>query len=327
MTTQRPITIATDFSGINAPVYALEKMGIKYKLIFSCDNDNLCKQQILAQNPPVCFFDDITDKKTRFNHFPPPEYIDIYVASMPCQPYSGLTEYNTLEEKKNRIKSNTDLMKHVSATVKRLLPKVVLFENVALFKREKDYTRLINIMKRLKYDVYSEILNSKDYGTPQLRKRVYIVCISRNTVKKTEAFEYPPPHIQKNKNIAVIAKCKSTNVTTNASLSESFRLFLNQHEEDLKGHYYINLASALRHHTCPSDKNNVGCLTTNCASLWNILQNRFATVDELLMLQGFDPKKFNQVVTNRQLSKQIGNSMTISVLEAIYRSIFNYVQF
>ena len=45
------------------------------------------------------------------------------------------------------------------------------------------------------------------------------------------------------------------------------------------------------------------------------------------MLQGFDPKKFNQVVTNRQLSKQIGNSMTITVLEAIYRSIFNYVQF
>ena len=127
-TTQRPITIATDFFGINAPVYALEKMGIKYKLIFSCDNDNLCKQQILAQNPPVCFFDDTTDKKTRFNHFPPPEYIDISVASMPCQPYSELTEYNTLEEKKSRIKSNTDLMKHVSATIKRPIPKVVLFE-------------------------------------------------------------------------------------------------------------------------------------------------------------------------------------------------------
>ena len=327
MTNQRPITIATDFSGINAPVYALDKMGVKYQLIFSCDNDTLCKQQILAQHAPICFFDDLTDKKTRFNHFPPSGHIDIYVASMPCQPYSGLTEYNTLEEKKQRVKGNTDLMRHVILTVKRLLPKVVIYENVALFKREKDYTKLINTMKRLKYDVYSEILNSKDYGTPQLRKRVYIVCIARNTIKKTNSFEYPPPHVPKGRNIAVIAKCKSTNTTTNVSLTESFRLFLEEHKEELKGQSYINLASALRHHTCPSDKTNVGCLTTNCASLWNIPMNRFATVDELLMLQGFDPKKFNQVVTNRQLAKQIGNSMTITVIEAIYKSIFSYVQF
>ena len=38
----KELTIATDFSGINAPLHALDKMNIKYKLIFSCDNDIHC---------------------------------------------------------------------------------------------------------------------------------------------------------------------------------------------------------------------------------------------------------------------------------------------
>ena len=72
---------------------------------------------------------------------------------------------------------------------------------------------------------------------------------------------------------------------------------------------------------------NIGCLTTNCCGMYNLIKNRYATIDELLMLQGFDPKKFTQVVTNRQLTKQIGNSMTVNVLEAIFKTIFNYVLF
>ena len=67
---QKAITIATDFSGLDCPVTALQKMGISYKHVFSCDNDIHCKKQILANHSPVCFFDDIkafsTEREDRY---------------------------------------------------------------------------------------------------------------------------------------------------------------------------------------------------------------------------------------------------------------------
>ena len=321
------LNVATDFSGINAPLHALDRMGIQYRLIFSCDNDTHCKSQILAHRAPICFFDDIKDTKTRFNHFPPKETIDIYVSSMPCQPYSGLMERQTLQEKTSKIKGNTDLLKHVLITIRRLLPKVAIFKNVALFQREPDYDVLIKAMKRYRYDVYSKILNSKDYGIPQLRRRVYIVCILKTTKKKSETFVYPPPHVEKCRSIMSIAQSKTTNVTSTAPLTEAYRLFLIKNESKTEGHCFVNLCSALRHDTFPVDKKHVGCLTTNCSGMYNLISKRYATIDELLMLQGFEPKKFKQVVTNRQLTKQIGNSMTVHVLEAIFKSLFDHLVF
>ena len=324
---ERELLIGTDFSGINAPVHALEKMGANFRLVFSCDNDVYCKQQILANKSPICFFDDIKDTKTRFTYFPPKGDIDIYVSSMPCQPYSGLTDRPTFQDKQKKIDGNSELLKYVLISVRRLLPKVAIFENVALFKREQDYIKLVNAMKRYKYDVYSEILNSKDYGIPQLRKRVYIVCIARDVKKKNKSFVYPPPVVPKCRNVMTIARSNSTNVTSQTPLNETYVLFLKKYKDEAKKHAFINLCSAVRHDTFPADTKNVGCLTTNCSGMYNLIQGRYATIDELLMLQGFDPKKFKQVVTNRQLTKQIGNSMTVHVLEAIFRSIFNYVQF
>ena len=323
----RVLHVCSDFSGIEAPLFALNRLGIKYKHIFSCDNDSHCKQSILANFNPICFFDDIRDKKTRFDHFPPQGQIDIYVVGLPCQPYSGLTERNTLLEKETKIKGNSDLLKHVILTFRRLLPKIIIFENVALFQREPDYQLLINALKRSKYDVHSELLNSKDYGIPQLRKRVYIVAIARSVKKKTSTFNYPPPVIPKCRNIKTIAKSLSTNVTSDIPLNESYSFFLQKNKEKVPGHSFVNLCSATRHGTFPADKKHVGCLTTNCTGMYNLIQNRYATIDELLMLQGFDPKKFKQVVSTRQMTKQIGNSMTVNVLEAIFSSIFQYVQF
>ena len=149
----------------------------------------------------------------------------------------------------------------------------------------------------------------------------------KNVNKKEATFVYPPEHVKKCRNIKTIANMKSTNTTSDMELNESYRMFLHENKEKIQGLCFFNLCSATRHNMCPVDKANEGCLTTNCAGTYNLIQKRYATIDELLSLQGFDPKKFKQVVSNRQLTKQIGNSMTVHVLEAIFRSIFNYVNF
>ena len=91
------LNVAMDFSGINAPLHALDRMGIQYRLIFSCDNDTHCKSQILAHRAPICFFDDIKDTKTRFNHFP---FID---ALSTLQRFNG-TSHSTGKKLQNQRK-------------------------------------------------------------------------------------------------------------------------------------------------------------------------------------------------------------------------------
>ena len=58
--------------------------------------------------------------------------------------------------------------------------------------------------------------------------------------------------------------------------------------------------------------------------LWCVPMHRYATIKEKLSLQGF-PKNFKQVVSNTQMSKQIGNSMSVNVLKCLFKSIFKHV--
>jgi len=63
----------------------------------------------------------------------------------------------------------------------------------------------------------------------------------------------------------------------------------------------------------------IGTITTCCRNKWCIPLQRRANIKELLSLQGF-PKNFKQVVSNTQLKKQIGNSMSVNVLKEIIKS-------
>ena len=47
---------------------------------------------------------------------------------------------------------------------------------------------------------------------------------------------------------------------------------------------------------------------------------RFAKCSELMELQGF-PKDFIQVVSNTQMKKQLGNSMTVNVVKEIIKEL------
>lgn len=82
-----PMFIATDCSGIETPIMALDEMGIDYTHIWSCDNNKKVKQFIQTNFNPEYFFDDMT---TRVLPSLEPKLIDIYVAGFPCQSFSSL---------------------------------------------------------------------------------------------------------------------------------------------------------------------------------------------------------------------------------------------
>ena len=328
------ITVATDCSGIEAPLAALQNMNVAYDHLWSSDSNKFCKQMITSNHTPHVFFDDILNVSTRKKQLRPfTNKLDLYVVGFPCQSYSALTVHKDEEQRTTRIQNNALIIDSILKTIQCIHPKVIVIENVPLFMKQDDYTNVCTRLQRYKYDVYKEILNSKNYGVPQLRKRLYIVAIAQSVPKKKDAvFVYPPVQT---KNCISLLKLiqkarrykKDIIQSRNRLVPPSYQDFLKQHKKELKDHVFINIPSAMRHKTIPADKEHASCLTTNCKGVWNLTENRFATTSELLLLQGFDPSKLKCTVSLNQLTHQIGNSMTISVLQAIFRSVFDYVQF
>ena len=175
------ITIGTDFSGIGSPEQALIKLGIEHKSMFACDVDKYAKQSYLANYNTEHFYDDI---KTR-NHNDAP-YVDLYVAGFPCQAFSMAGKRKGFEDTRGTL--FFDLLQYLKAKK----PKYFILENVkGLLSHNKGRTFLTildclakavngqysftNYEDGLNYYVYYKVLNTKDYGIPQNRERVFIV--------------------------------------------------------------------------------------------------------------------------------------------------------
>jgi site-specific DNA-cytosine methylase len=86
-----------------------------------------------------------------------------------------------------------------------------------------------------------------------------------------------------------------------------------------KDSIFIDLA--FKNFSYPNSNIYSPCIARN-GSLWCVPINRYANIKELLTLQGF-PKNFKQAVSNSQLKKQIGNSMSVCVVKEIFKNMFN----
>ena len=75
----------------------------------------------------------------------------------------------------------------------------------------------------------------------------------------------------------------------------------------------------LKYTSFPHGKMYSPTLNTH-SGLWNIKLHRFANIKEHLKLQGF-PLNFKQVVSDTQMKKQLGNSMSVNVLYDILKML------
>lgn len=339
MSSSKPILkIGTDCSGLESPLMALKKLKIPYHHVWSCDFDINCKRMILENHEPDFFFNNILDKKLRREHLPVNGAIDIYITGFPCPAYSLLANNLAPDGREKKIKQNRKIVMAVLETIAHVRPKTVIVENVPQFVKQKDYRTACNRLKRMGYDVFCEILNSIDYGSPQNRSRMYLVAIHQSVDRYpgTE-FVYPPRTLKRVTPMSVIQRAKRIKTKRNVenddfanrNLTQACRNVLEKFKKKINenGYVFLNLTDASRHNKIPADPKRVSCVTTNCKFMYNVPEKRYATINELLILQGFDPKKIKQVVSPQQICKQVGNSMNVHVLEAIFKSLLAYVKF
>lgn len=110
--------------------------------------------------------------------------IDLIVGGFPCQGFS-MAGYRVVDDPRN------SLYKEMKDIVERLQPEVVVMENVEGLRsmlNGKVEEMIIEDYKKIGYEINLTVLNSANYGVPQLRKRVIFVG---NRVGKTNYHPKP----------------------------------------------------------------------------------------------------------------------------------------
>ncbi len=175
------------FSGIGAFEKSLKNLGIDYKLIgFSEIDKYAIKSYCAIHNVDESLnLGDIT----RIEKEKLPRFIDLITHGSPCQDFS-IAGKQAGGDKGTETRSS--LMWNTVDIVEWCLPKYVIWENVKNLLSEKhrhNFDNYIEIMDKLGYNSYYQILNAKDYGIPQNRERVYTISI-RNDIDKSD-FKFP----------------------------------------------------------------------------------------------------------------------------------------
>ena len=159
---------------------ALESLGAK--CIYANEWDSSA-QKVYKENFGIEPEGDITkvDENTIPDH-------DILCAGFPCQAFSISGKQRGFED------SRGTLFFDVARVVKAKRPKVVFMENVKNFAVHNNGNTLAVVkatMEELGYTFYQKVLNAVNYGMPQKRERIYMVCF-RNDLTNKE-FSYPKP--------------------------------------------------------------------------------------------------------------------------------------
>lgn len=175
--------VASFFSGIGGLDLGLELAGFDVR--FQCEVKPFCREILKQHWPGIPLDEDIrTLDDTKI-----PE-ADVWAAGFPCQdlslarmgPRSGL----------RGIQSGIffDFMR----LVRERTPRAIILENVhGLLSSHggRDFTVVLQALDELGYGVAWRVLNSKDFGIPQQRRRVYIVAMHRDPVGPGEVLFEP----------------------------------------------------------------------------------------------------------------------------------------
>lgn len=175
----KKIRVATLCSGYDSQCLALERLkrdftGFDYELMWFSEID---KHAIKAHDALFPQWADRNKGDMTQIEWEKCEPIDLLFYSTPCQSISqaGL-QHGFVEGSGTR----SSIIWNVRDAIRTLKPKFAVLENVSAMVSEK-FRPMFNLwqltLEQLGYRNYAKVLNSKDYGVPQNRDRIFLVSI------------------------------------------------------------------------------------------------------------------------------------------------------
>ena len=297
--------------------------------VFVSEWDSYAQKTYLANFPePKKIAGDIT--KIDEKEIPP---FDICLAGFPCQAFSMAGQRKGFDDNYNGICRGT-LFLDVARICEYHKPKVIFCENVkglVIHDKGRTFKIIKSTFKQLGYNVFSQILNSKDFGVPQNRERIYIVAFRKDL--RIESFSFPDA-TDSSKKIRDILE--ENPVSAKYYLSTTYIHTLIQHKakHEALGHGFgyeirsldgtsgaIVCGGMGRERNLIIDKRQKDLTpVTHIKGTVNTDGIRKMTPREWARLQGF-PDSFKLTLADTHLYKQFGNSVTVPVIQAIAQKI------
>ena len=288
-----------------------------------------------AQETYRANFDDdfeITGDITKIDESQIPEF-DICLAGFPCQAFSMAGRKQGFADDYKGICRGT-LFLDVARICDYHKPKVIFCENVkglTIHDRGRTYKIIRKTFEDLGYTVFDKILNSKDFGVPQNRERIYLIAFRNDIAPKT--FEFPEPtdttqelwNIREEKPVPAKYYLSTTYLDT---------LVAHKKRHEAKGNGFgfeirdwSDVAGAIvcggmgRERNLVVDNRQKNLVpTTHIKGEINPYGIRKMTPREWARLQSY-PDDFVLPLADTHLYKQLGNSVTVNVIEAIAERI------
>jgi DNA (cytosine-5)-methyltransferase 1 len=174
------IRLGTLFSGIGAIEHAFQRLKLNHKIVFAGDIDPHVKNSYMAN-----YGLNEKDWHNDVTQFSAKKYvgkIDLLVGGSPCQAFSMVGKRKGLEDIRGT------LFYDFARIVNETQPKVFIYENVkGLVNHEsgKTWDIVKDVFNELGYKIYYQVLNSRNYGIPQNRERIFVIGFKDNSVQFT----------------------------------------------------------------------------------------------------------------------------------------------
>ncbi len=354
------IKVATVFSGIGSPEWALKRIGIEHELVFACDNGERelkqTKEEIekeikgLSDTEKKYFVDNLYDKTGKENYMQQSymanykldkekfyqdirfldgaKYkgkVDLFVGGSPCQSFSISGKRLGFEDTRGT------LFYEFARLVKEIEPKVFIYENVpGMLNHDegKTWEVISSVFDQLGYKWRMFKLSAKDYGIPQNRTRIYVVAI-RNDMNILPPTEIPKTGLDKNMKDFLEKKVDYKYyhgekgfkwITKPLSLKKRVSINSDIARTQAANQQFNWCGDMIFEKFNPNKNYPQEVYIGEYKNEKGVA--RKLTPRECLRLMGYDDD-FKIVVPDQQMYRQSGNSIVVNVLEAIIKEIIN----
>lgn len=176
------------FSGIGAFRAALEKLGIEHEIVGISEIDKYAIASYEAIYGKTRNYGDIS----KIDHV---DYADLWTYGFPCQDISLAGKQAGIVKGETRSGLLYEVQRLLEVAKERdELPKFLILENVKNLVSNKfidDFNGWINWLNELGYVTEWKVLNSKDYGIPQNRERVFAISVRKDLYEGYIPFPEP----------------------------------------------------------------------------------------------------------------------------------------
>ena len=255
-----------------------------------------------------------------------PSNLDLYTCGFPCQPFSPAGLLLGVQDSRGHHCLGC------LAVIATSKPKAFVLENVENILQFPELVNFIveslrglkDAVGKAEYEVHYSVMQTTVHGgLPQHRERLYIVGLATSHMRVP--FRWPTPVPVKKLSDVLDDTFGSPSLLDSMSNTKKKNLIdLMERHPAAETDIVADLGASypkIMHDVAP-------CFTvsrTADQAYWSLRRCRPLSLIELMRLQGFDHRWFDgvsEVLSDRQLGGALGNAMTVSVLERVFRQIF-----